>query len=243
MVSDYRRRFAPTLLGGLWFLAPLLTGFAIAGSSPNFAGTESTSEAMLRIALYVCSLQLVSDCVTETSRLARKNRALLPQMGHKSSTVNFAAIFGSELQFALKVLLCISVFIVLGTDIKDVLNICLVLIVWHPSLICIGLLFSYLLSYPSLLFLDLRYATQYLPMLLLVVFGNQWSDASLDQTGFSPKSLNPLLALTRVGGSSTLGNLNLIYFVAPNIVLICGLLFIARLWQRQVFKFLTFQYL
>jgi ABC-type polysaccharide/polyol phosphate export permease len=195
--TDLERRLRPTFLGWAWYFAPLLTAIAISGGPWTISGQSSNISRFIRITLYVCSLQLLTDIGHETARLIRRNRTLLPALGADSIVFNIAGLTSAVSQFAAKILVFALVFCILPTG-RETLLAGLVNLLWVlPPIGFAGLALSFTLSYLSLLYIDLRYAAPFLPMLLILVSP---SVNPLDETYrlnslFSPLSLiSPLFS-------------------------------------------------
>lgn len=232
--TDYTRRFAPTFLGSIWFLAPLITVFALAGTPSSITGLGATPSQLLEVACYVCGIQLITDCATETARLARRNRSLLPKLGITSSVINFAGMLESQILFLIKVVLSITMFLALGADMQSVRNVATTMVYWNLSLLALGLILSHLASFLSLLVLDVRYASQFLPMLLVLLSGVSSPFSRFAESDSAWNVINPILSLGMLTGSASPPLNHEFIFSSVNALLLLALSRLTRQWQTRI---------
>jgi ABC-type polysaccharide/polyol phosphate export permease len=243
VVADYTRRFAPTFLGSIWFLAPLFTVFALSGTPSNITGLGATPNQLLQVACYVCGIQLITDCATETARLARRNRPLLPKLGNTSSVINFAGILESQILFLIKVVLSITMFLALGANLQSARNVAITMVYWNLSLLVLGLILSHLVSYLSILVLDVRYAAQFLPMLLVLLSGVYSPLSSLTESGSAWNVTNPVLSIGMLTESASPRLGHEFMFSSVNALLLWVLSRLSRHWQIRIARVAFSQYL
>jgi ABC-type polysaccharide/polyol phosphate export permease len=189
--SDLDRRFRPTFLGLFWYVIPLLTAIALAGAPGSLTANGSGILNFVQITLYICILQFLTDIGFESARLARRNRALLPMLGANTLIFNLAGALSATVQFISKVLL-FCVLLSMSSSGREAISGTLVRFsfILVPFFLA-GLALSFLITYPSLLFLDLRYSAQFLPLLLTIASptANSLAISSSVEALLSPVSL------------------------------------------------------